>query len=114
MRHGQRPRLADRFELCFSTGRQVDGLWVGVSLDSEPEPVLRRVEEALRLIKAYDRLRYDRLICDLEHVWVRLLPGVLGNFNYSLYACELDRGFVLAETSLPELIAATIVPEATH
>jgi hypothetical protein len=114
MRDRQRPSLADRFALRVSIGRQVDGLWVGVFLDNEPELVLRRVEEALCLIKEYDRLRYDRLICDLERVWVRLLPGALGNFNYALYACELDSRFVVAETSLPELIAATIVHEATH
>jgi hypothetical protein len=85
-----------------------------VSFDSEPEPILRRVEEALCLIKAYDRLRYDRLIRDLERVWVRLLAGAFGTFNSSLHACELDRRFVLAATSPPELIAATIVHEATH
>ncbi len=109
-----RPTLADRVELRFSTSRQVDGLWVGVSIDSEPEPILERVEAALRLIKVYDRLRYDRLMRDFERVWVRPLPGALGNFNRALLACELDRAFVLAETSRPELIAATIVHEATH
>jgi hypothetical protein len=108
-----KPTLADRFELWFSTGKQSDGLWIGVSLDSEADPILRRVEEALHLIKAYDRFRYDRLTRDLERVWVRLLPGVFGNFNSSLRACELDRRFVLSETST-EVIAATIVHEATH
>jgi hypothetical protein len=75
---------------------------------------LRRVEEALRLIQKYDRLRYDRLIRDLERVWVRDLPGALGTFNQSLHVCSLDREFVLAERSGLELIAATIVHEATH
>jgi len=110
----QRPKLVDRLELRLASGRQIDGVWVGVSLDWEPEPVLCRVEEALRLIKIYDRLRYDRLVRDLERVWVRMVPGALGRFNSSLRACELDRGFVLAETSLPELIATAIVHEATH
>jgi hypothetical protein len=85
-----------------------------VAIDSEPEPILRRVEEALYLIKAYDGVRYVRLIRDIERVWVRPIPGALGSFEDSLHACVLDRGFVLAETSLPELIAATIVHEATH
>jgi hypothetical protein len=114
MRHGQRPTLSDRLELRFSNGRQVDGLWVGVSLDSEPEPVVHRVEEALGLIKTYDRRQYDRLAQDLDRVWVRDLPGALGKFNASLRACELDRRFVLAETSPPDLIAATIVHEVAH
>jgi hypothetical protein len=109
----RRPKLVDRLELRLSNGIRIDGLWVG-GLDSEPAPLLRRVEEALRLIKIYDRLRYDRLIRDLERVWVRILPGALGCFNHSLHACELDRRFVLDETSLPEFIAAAIVHEATH
>lgn len=100
--------------LRFSTSRQIDGLWIGVFNVSEPDTVLCRIEEALGLIKAYDPLRYDRLIRDLERVWARLLPGYLGNFNSSLRACELDKDFVLDDASLPELIAATIVHEATH
>jgi hypothetical protein len=112
-RRKQRPRLVDRLELRLSTNKRVDGLWVG-TYENEPEPVLRRVEEALCLIKAYDRLRYDRLTRDLERVWVRLLPDALGSFNESVNACELDIRFVLAETSIPEVIASTIVHEATH
>jgi hypothetical protein len=92
----------------------VDGLWIGFGGKKQPEPALGRVEEALRLIKIYDRVRYDRLIRDLERVWVRPLPGPVGAFSYSLGACLLDQRFVLAETSLPEMIAATIVHEATH
>jgi hypothetical protein len=92
----------------------VDELWVGVFADSESEPTLRRVEEALRLIKTYDRIRYDRLMSDLDRVWVQDVPGALGNFEQSLRACVLDRRYVLAETSAPEVIAATIVHEATH
>jgi len=45
---------------------------------------------------------------------VRLLSGSLGSFNNSLCACQLDTRFVLAETSTAEMIAATIVHEATH
>ena len=74
MKHAQasradRPDLADRVALRFSTSRYVDGLWIG-TLESEPEPILRRIEEALSLIKHYDRVRYDRLIRDLKRVWV--------------------------------------------
>jgi hypothetical protein len=114
MRQRQRPRVVDRLELRFSTGRRIDGVWVGVAFSFEPEPILHRVEEALRLIQKYDRLRYNRLIRDLERIWVRDVPGALGSFDHSLHACSLDREFVLAERSCPELIAATIVHEATH
>lgn len=89
-------------------------MWVRVSLDSDPEPILRRVEEALRLIKTYDRIRYDRLSRDLKGVWIRPIPGALGTFNAALCACELDRRFILDDDSPAELIAAVIVHEATH
>ena len=109
----KRPLLPDRLLLRLSDNRRVDGLWIGFGGEKQPEPALGRVEEALRLIKIYDRVRYDRLIRDLERVWVRPLPGAVGAFSYSLGACLLDQRFVLAETSLPEMIAATIVHEAT-
>jgi hypothetical protein len=114
VRQKLRVKFSDRSELWLSTGRQVDALWVRVSLDSDPEPILRRVEEALRLIKTYDRIRYDRLSRDLKGVWIRLVPGALGTFNAALCACELDRRFILDDDSPPELIAAVIVHEATH
>ena len=64
--------FADRVMLRLSAGRLVDGLWIG-TFESEAEPILRRVEELLRLIKTYDRHRYNRIVGDLERVWVRLL-----------------------------------------
>jgi hypothetical protein len=72
-----------RAALHWSTGRRVDGLWVG-AFEDEAEPILRKVKEALRLIKERDRVRYDRLLRDLERVWVLLLPGNLGSFNRSV------------------------------
>jgi hypothetical protein len=108
-----RPNLADRLALRFSTSRYVDGLWIGTS-ESEPEPILRRIEEALSLIKRYDRVRYDRLIRDLRRIWVLVLPTGLANFTHKIDACEIDTRFFLAETTTPELIAAVIVHEATH
>jgi hypothetical protein len=110
----ERPLLFNRFALRLSKGRRFDGLWIGTFLEDEPERILRHVEEALALIKAHDRLRYDRLVRDLERVWVRLLPGSLGNYDRTINACQLDTRFVLAETSGPEQIAAAIVHEATH
>jgi hypothetical protein len=108
-----RPDLADRLALRFSTSRYVDGLWIG-TLESEPEPILRRIEEALSLIKHYDRVRYDRLLRDLQRVWVLLLASSIAGFEYRIYTCEIDTRFCLAETTTPELLAAVIVHEATH
>jgi hypothetical protein len=43
-----------------------------------------------------------------------VIPDAVGSFNESLNARELDTRFVLAETSFLEIIASTIVHEATH
>jgi len=52
--------------LRTSASRHIDGLWIGsFDIAVEVEQHLRRVEEALNLIKTYDPLRYARLIRDL-------------------------------------------------
>src|SRR5262245_2116898 len=110
-------RFFEWLALQFSSPKKlVDGLWIGVGGHSQgqDERLLARVEEALFLIKRYDRLRYDRLSCNVRRVWVHTLPYGLGTYNEALAACELDARFVLDETTSPELIAATIVHEATH
>jgi hypothetical protein len=87
----------------------MDGLWIGFwGKDTE----FRRVKEGLSLIKTHDRVRYNRLIRDLERIWVVPLVGALGNFGPAIASCKLDPRFVLAEP--PEMIAAVIVHEATH
>ena len=108
------PSRSDRFWLWWSKSRHVNGLWIGAEQWTTADVVLRRVEEALRLIKQYDERRFNRLLKDLERVWVRLLPGYIGSFNDSISACVLDSRFVLAEDSSPDVIAATIVHEAAH
>jgi hypothetical protein len=113
--NADRPCLADRLMLRFSTSRHVDGLWIGTfEAEAEAESILSRLEEALSLIKHYDRVRYDRLIRDLERIWVLLLPTGLANFNHTIHACKIDTRYCLAATTTPELIAAAIVHEATH
>jgi hypothetical protein len=113
-RRALRPAFTDRVMLWLSSGRRIDGLWVGTYYATNAEQVLRRVEEALALIKACDPRRYSRILKDLDRVWVNLLPGSLGQFKNSIRACEIDERFVLADTSSPEVIAAVIVHEATH
>ena len=108
-----RPSLVERIDFYLAVSRIVDGLWVG-TIDLNDQLILRRVEEALGLIKAYDKRRYNRLLNDLERVWVRLLPGELGHFSVALRACVLDTRFVLDETTSPEMLATVIVHEATH
>jgi hypothetical protein len=108
-----RPRLSTRIMLRFSKSRYLDGLWIG-TWEMEAEPILRRIEEALLLIKRYDRIRYDRLPRDLDRVWVLLLPSSVAIFEYAIYTCEIDTRYCLAETTTPELLASVIVHEATH
>lgn len=98
----------------LSTSKQIGGMWIGTLGFGQSEIILRRVEEALALIRAFDPVRYNRITSDLERVWVRPIPVYLGQFNASLNACELDIDFILDEASSPEQIAATIVHEATH
>jgi hypothetical protein len=106
--------VIDRVGLWLSTSREVDGLWVGSFESRESSPGLRRVEDALQLIKHYDLLHYSRVIHNLERVWVNLLPYAVAHYDRSLEACVLDERFVLLETTTPQQIASAIVHEATH
>jgi hypothetical protein len=109
----QRPAAIDRLELWFSTGRDIDGLWVGTTED-KPWPGLRRIEEALQLIKKYDPLHYSRVLKNLERIWVRLLLSGHAQYDRSLKACVFDERYVVQETTTIERIASAIVHEATH
>ena len=112
-RPGRKPTAGDRFSLWFSTGREIDGLWVGTT-EAKPKPALRRVEDALQLIKRHDSLHYSRVIHNLTRVWVDLLPNACACYKASLNACVLDERYVLLETTTLEHIASSIVHEATH
>src|SRR5262245_4946342 len=98
--------------LRFTASLRIDGLWVG-TIERDSGSVLARLEQALRLIKTYDRRRYDRLVRDLDLIWVRRRLGGDSRFNASRHACELDTHFILAATSRPDVIAAAIVRAAT-
>jgi hypothetical protein len=106
-------KLNVKLMLRWSTNKRIDGLWVGC-FDSDSAPSLNRVEEALCLIKKYDRRRYDHLIRDLERIWVLIIPGGIAHFDSSIWACVLDPRHVLNEENSAARIAASIVHEATH
>ena len=112
-RQDRRLPVLDRLLFWLSTSRKIDGLWVGTR-ESKPEPGLRRVEDALRLIKHHDSLHYSRVLHNLDRIWVDLLPNALACYDRSKEACVLDERFVLLETTTLEGIASTIVHEATH
>src|SRR6188508_1363170 len=104
-----RPGLLDRIQLAMSTSRYVDGIWVG-SFRTPSD--LRRVEDALSLIKQYSPLQYSRVTRDLARIWVFVLSDAGAQYNHSLNACMLDERYVTNSTV--ERIASTIVHEATH
>lgn len=113
VRSDRKPSRVDRLGLWLSKATTIDGLWVGTT-ESKPYPALRRVEEALQLIKRHDTLRYSRIIRNLDRIWVHLLPSAQAHYDQSLNACALDERYVLNETMTLERIASTIVHESTH
>jgi hypothetical protein len=108
-----KPAAVDRLNFWLSTGRKVDGLWVATT-ENKPQPGLRRIEDALGLIKRHDSLHYSRVLHNLEQIWVHVLPNALACYDRSTKACMFDERFVLFETTTLERIASTIVHEATH
>jgi len=108
-----RPRLFDRLALRMSTSHIIDGLWVG-AFTSRDEAMLRRVEDALKLMKQQSPLHYSRVVRCLDRIWINLTPGAFGNYSRRLNACELDQRFVADEATTSEQIASVIVHETTH
>ena len=109
-----RATLADRFALWFSKGTRVDGLWIGGFFVDKSSPAFSRVEEALHLIKTYDKICYSHLIRDLDRIWVMLLPSSRGSYIHALRACKLDERFLTSDKTRPDIVASVIVHEATH
>jgi hypothetical protein len=105
--------LVDRIDLWMSTAHDVDGLWVG-AFTRQNESVLRRIEDALQLMKQRSPLHYSRVVRNLDRIWVNLTPGARGHYLRRLNACVLDERFVVEEQPTPELIASVIVHETTH
>jgi len=107
-----RPRIVDRIQLARSTGRHLDGIWIGCWRGRSED--LARVEAALLLMKHHSPLNYARILRELERIWVYLLPQSLGEYRASLRACLLDERYVADPATSLEQIASTIVHEATH
>jgi hypothetical protein len=106
--------LSDRVMLWLSSGKRIDGLWVGTYFQTNAGSVMRRVEEALRLIKTHEGAA--------TIASARTLPvyGFVSSPERWHGTC-LTRKPVNSMSALclprhhpPELIAAAIVHEATH
>jgi len=111
----EKPSVFDRVDLWLSSGKEVEGLWVGTTDERQPT-TMRRVEDALSLIKQHSPLHFSRVVRNLKRVWVRLVPysGANGCYYRSLDACVLDPRFLALETTTLEEIASAIVHETTH
>lgn len=88
--------------------RDVDG----VSVLAFESANVDRVEAALNIIRDCDPIRHRRLVRDVKQIWVWQVPGTVARFRRAEWSCDLDEQFV--ETATPELIASSIVHEATH
>lgn len=108
----------DRLALRMSEGSVVDGVWIGsftTVSDEQTTRALARVGEALQIIHTHAPRTYARLQRDLSRIWLRLLDaGPNASYSSALSACQLDERFVLDADTTVELLAATIVHEATH
>jgi len=106
--------MHDRIMLWLSSGKRIDGLWVGTYYQTNADQVMRRVEDGLSLIKQCDPKTYNRIVRDLKRIWVIIIASSAGEYRNSIEACVLDERFVLADATDAELIAGAIVHEATH
>jgi hypothetical protein len=106
-----RPSIIDRMQFRLSSGRRLDGIWIGSYFAPQHLP---RVEHALLLVKNHSPLHYSRIIKDLERIWIYLLPDGLAMYDHALKACVLDERFVADPATSLQRIASAIVHEATH
>jgi hypothetical protein len=83
-------------------------------MESAPQPGLRRIEDALHLLKQYAPLHYSRVTHHLERVWIDLLTDAHACYQGALKACVLDERFILDKGTTPARIATVIVHEANH
>ena len=99
-------RLFDWLELKVSNKLTFDGLLI--VHDKEADQIV----EALRLIRRFDPVRYNRLRRDVSRIWVRVIPVGMANFERSTWTCNVDPRAM--KNQLAEAIAGWIVHEAAH
>ncbi len=104
--------LFERISIWMSFKRRFDGLWIGIIADKKDNHLLDRIEDALKLIKQHDPLRYSRILRDIERIWTSIRLSGGGEFNPISRICHLDKRYV--ESSSAQAIASVIVHEATH
>jgi hypothetical protein len=109
--------LGWRISLAMAPGRMIQGVRVklGPLLDNAVGAhVLELVELALNLIAQYDPRRMRRIARDIRCIWIHQAAYADAFFIEDLRLCVLNRGYVTARDTAPDMIAATIVHEAVH
>jgi hypothetical protein len=110
-----RKAIMDKLELrLVAKGRVIDGVWVGASDNDDPK-ARERVEAAFALIKNADIIQYKRILRHLKRIWIRIVTSsARACYRPSIDACALDERYVLSPDTSIEMIASSIVHEATH
>ncbi len=108
-------RWVDRIGLLLSREWRYDGMTVRV-LEGQVKPpeLVKRVTDALSLLRKNDARCYRRLKKDVSRIWVKVMAGTIGEYNEPLRTICLDERFVASPNTADSDIAATIVHEATH
>lgn len=107
-------RLINWLGLRLKLARTVDGLCIFFCDGSdEGRRALSLIEEALHVIKAYDRPRYNRVLRDVKCIWVEFFRTNIARADCRHGMCMLSKEFIFSQ-AMPETTAQSIVHEATH
>jgi len=118
-----RRRVLDRFYswLCcaawrLAEHRELRGIQVGVSPTVHAEQAsFAKIDDALALIEAYDRRRFQRIRAHVRRVHAfGIQADYLGSWVDSVKTCLLAADWVGRADTRPVDIASAIVHEATH
>lgn len=72
------------------------------------------MEQACRLIRDNDPVRFARIQRDLKRIWSLMLMGNPGEYVHATATCRLERRYLTDDATPLVEIASTIVHEATH
>jgi len=99
-------------QLALSTGRHVDGIWIGSY--RTPEDLTRRRTCAASRKNSTVPCTTPASSASLSEFGYSCCPRALAEYNHSLRACVLDERYVADSATSVEQIASIIVHEATH
>jgi hypothetical protein len=83
-----------------------------MAFDKKEYHLLDKAEDALKLIRQYDPVRYALILRDVERIWISIRLSGGGEFSPISRICHLDKRYI--EKASTQAIASLIVHEATH